>query len=188
MLKIGKIRTIVRSGGAWHMRASFRLACLVSMCSAAVTYASAPDTITLTGCVMRAPDALLALRVLPSDAAAPRSGQAGSNTSKASTPLGRAAVAVDRASAGSMTAKGSTPIRGGGGLTDSGGSGGANTSKASTPVRHAGTSDYELHGDVAVLSENVGYIVAVTGSPSGSFGAATLTVESARLIAAGCPF
>jgi hypothetical protein len=159
------------------------------MCSAVATYAAAPpDTITLTGCVTRAPGALLAFRVLPSDVAAPRSGQAGSNTSKASTPLGRAAVVADRASGGSMTAKGSTPIRGGGGLTDSGGFGGTNTSKASTPVRHAGASDYELHGDVTILSENVGYIAVVTGSPSRSSGAAKLKVESARLIAAGCPF
>jgi hypothetical protein len=61
-------------------------------------------------------------------------GEAGSNSSKASTPIRRQVVAARPSAGATMSAKGSTPIRRGSGLLDVAGSGGASTAKASAPV------------------------------------------------------
>jgi hypothetical protein len=146
---------------------------VAAWCVTAVGLAGAPEAITVTGCVTQSADSGLLLRAQPSDSTPPRRMNAGSNTSKGSTPIGGAPLMVaDRPSAGSTTPKGSTPIR----------------------HRAAAATAYELDADAARLSSYVGQTVAITGTTSQSrttsqsAGAARLTVESMRVIAPGCSY
>lgn len=154
---------------------------------AAVVLAGAPGAITVTGCVTRSADSRLLLRTQPSDSAASRRVSTGSNTSKASTPIGGARPVADRPSAGLTTPKGSTPVSRGSGLSDSKESAGTYTAKASTPIAHRAASPtaYELDVDAARLSSYVGQTVTITGRPAG---ASKLTVEAMRVVAPACSY
>jgi len=172
------------------MGAPFNATCLAAAwCATAALAAATPAPVTVTGCVTRT-DARVLLLPESADARSATSGAAGSNTSKASTPVRGGQFAGDRASSGgtTMSAKGSTPIRRGNGLLDSAGTGGAYTSKASTPVgrRKVDTAAYELDLRGVEPAEYVGQTVAVTGMTDGSAAAPKLAVESIRVMSASC--
>lgn len=112
------------------MRMSFNALCLaVAWCAAAaaLSAASGPTPVTRCGALAQTSSSR---------------GEAGSNSSKASTPIRRQVVAARPSAGTTMSAKGSTPIRRGSGLLDTAGSGGASTAKASAPgaVSAAGCS------------------------------------------------
>lgn len=160
------------------------------LCVIACAFAEAAGEVTVTGCVTLSADSGLLLRIQPSGTATPTRASAGSNTSRASTPIGGLRLAADHPSRGSNTPKGSTPVSRGSRQSDSKESGGANTSKASTPIPHrvAGVTAYELDLAAERLSSYIGQTVAITGTPSQSAGAPKLTVASMRVIAPGCSY
>ncbi len=117
---------------------------------------------SLVGCVVQTPDGAF---VLSSATPAPPAGRSsGSNSAKASTPIGQAAPSSDRPrTAGTTTPKGSTPI----GVTPvsftSSATSGSNSPKASTPVRRAATSAYALDTPSVDVAQYVGQLVEVSG-------------------------
>jgi hypothetical protein len=163
---------------------------VAALCVTACAFVDAAGEVTVTGCVTRSANSGLLLRTQPSGSATPTRASAGSNTSRASTPIGGPRLVADHPSPGSNTPKGSTPISHGSRQSDSKESNGANTSKASTPIPHrmAGVTTYELDLGAERLSSYIGQTVAITGTTSQSAGASKLTVESMRVIAPGCSY
>jgi hypothetical protein len=163
---------------------------VAAWCVTAIVVAGAPDAITVTGCVTRSAASGWLVRTPPSDAASPTRTTAGSNTSRASTPIGGARLVADHPSSGSNTPKGSTPVSRGSRKADSKESNSSNTSKASTPIPHrvAAATTYELDLDAERLSSYVGQTVTIAGTTSQSAGASKLTVESIRVITPGCSY
>jgi hypothetical protein len=142
-----------------------------------------PDQpVSLVGCVAQTPDGAFALSGATPASKAGRSG--GSNSAKASTPIGSAASPTDRPrTAGTMTPKGSTPIS----ITPvsftSSATSGSNSPKASTPVRRAATSAYALDASSVDVAQYAGHLVEIRGVVAQK---QELKVEAVRLLAANC--
>jgi hypothetical protein len=145
------------------------LATVYSVCAtAAISAAPAPavaDHFTVVGCVANASDGTFVLT--PADR---QRSQSGTNSSKASTPVGHAPADLSGAgTAGSNTAKGSTPIRSAS-LTSDASTGYASvmTSKGSTPIRRVRAVTYTLIAEASELASSlasaVGRMVEVAGT------------------------
>lgn len=140
-------------------------------------------SVTLIGCVAKAPDGAFQLTNATPASLAWRS--TGSNSAKASTPIGRAAPAVDRPrTASTTTPKGSTPIGlTPASLTSSYSRSGVNSPKASTPVGRSASTTYAIDAGSADVAAHAGHTVAVSGAlqPQG-----VLKVETLRPVVASC--
>jgi hypothetical protein len=118
--------------------------------------------VSLVGCLAEAPGGAFQLTDATVSSMSPR--RTGSNSAKASTPVGSGEAAGDRPrTAGTTTAKGSTPIIVTVGFTRSTTSG-ANSAKASTPVRRNASRTYALDADGADMVSHAGHMVEVTGA------------------------
>jgi hypothetical protein len=137
--------------------------------------------VSLVGCMTQTPDGAF---VLSSAMPAPPARRAsGSNSAKASTPIGQAPSSDRPRTAGTTTPKGSTPI----GVTPvsvtSSATGGSNSPKASTPVRRDATSAYALDASSVDVVQYAGHLVEVRGVVAQQ---QELKVEAVRLLAANC--
>ena len=118
--------------------------------------------VTVVGCVAQAADGALPLTsVTPSRA----SRSIGSNSAKASTPIGNATPAVDRPrTSGMTTPKGSTPINVAPASFTPSSTNGTNSPKASTPVRRSSLPSYALDAQGSDVASHAGHTVEVTGT------------------------
>jgi len=136
-----------------------------------------PQNVSLVGCVARTPGGGFELANAMSASMAPRTG--GSNSAKASTPVGNGGPIDRPRTAGPATAKGSVPIRVIPARLTLQATTGANSPKGSTPVARK-PAGYSLDGaDVAAFA---GSAVAVAGVVERR----VLTVETIRPIAGDC--
>jgi hypothetical protein len=115
-----------------------------------------------------------------------RRGRAGTNSSKASTPVGSAPATIGAAGARTYTAKGSTPVSVGTPALVSSGFAGTTTSKGSTPLpRRSSRATYELDMDRAALERDAGHTVEVVGTLQN---AARLKADSVKMLAPTCSY
>jgi hypothetical protein len=115
-----------------------------------------------------------------------RRGRAGTNSSKASTPVGGAATTVGTTSARTYTAKGSTPVNVGTPTSVSSGFAGTTTSKGSTPLpRRSSRGTYELDMDSAALERHAGHTVEVVGT---LHNVTRLKADSVKMLAPTCSY
>lgn len=136
--------------------------------------------VTLIGCVAQMPDGALRLTNAVRGSMARRT--TGSNSAKASTPIGNVGPAVDRPrTPGSGTPKGSAPVHVVAASYPPPATSGANSPKASTPVARTPPS-YALDGassDVALLAWHAVEVVGVIEQR-------VLKIEKVRAVADGC--
>jgi hypothetical protein len=137
--------------------------------------------LSLVGCLAQTPDGAFELSDATPASMARRSG--GSNSAKASTPIGNLSVSDRPRTAGAITPKGSTPISVAPVRFASRATNGANSPKASTPVRRTVTSAYALDGQRSDVEPYAGRRVEVSGAQRQQY---VLTVETIRVLAASC--
>ena len=138
-------------------------------------------SLTVVGCVTQTAGGAFELSNATLASTTRRSG--GSNSAKASTPIGGAATESDRPrTGGTTTPKGSTPIS----VTPvrlTSPTSGSNSPKASTPVRRSETAALVLNGQDSDMSIYAGRTVEVRGALSPQ---RVLRVEAIRLVTASC--
>jgi hypothetical protein len=161
-------------------------AAVIEAQSPAATGAGGADAVeaTFVGCLATAADGF----VLKNARAAPSGRRTGgSNSAKASTPIGGgpSTLPLRRETAGSNSPKASTPIGSATTPLDRPRTGGTVTPKGSVPLRAATERAFSLEMDAGQLAPYVNQMVEVTGErPIGS--KPTIRVDNVRPVASGC--
>ena len=137
--------------------------------------------VSLVGCMAQTPDGAFVLS--SATPASPAGRSSGSNSAKASTPIGAAPSSDRPRTAGTSTPKGSTPIGSAPVSFTSSATSGSNSPKASTPVRRNATAAYALDAPSIDVAQHAGHLVEVKGVVAQQ---QVLKVEAIRLLAANC--